>query len=652
MIQREIVKFVIPKWTLLMRHIVDYANERIDACSKCQAKCGCEWFQAAKNVVLDIPGEQYAEMTYEERASALHSSIEEPDNDCDQVSFDEMMKNVEALLQTAYFGMDADTLCEQLQLMVQLERRLQRLSPDCRDVFDAPIRAIVERSLGAIDYRFLKMKMDIFSLIENIHGDYHRTKILRQYHIEGVVNVLLAKARKMSVEEIVNYHGDFRNYVPPPPTLKELQDILDSDVLDDLPDLTVKEEGKKTGPKYYGGGEPVKTYVPSLTDTFLGMMNDSQTGDYVLAFTMSFGVDETSFPWDENEIFDTDFIDKHIVPPYLYEFPKMKELAQEIRKEIREHKNDEEQLQLYINRLLYDLRSLGYYLFPSDSDDAHSKLSITFSLAHYYKGYTLKEFSDLWEKAVANAEHEFEFGSEEYYDQIYDNMCMVPYDPLKDTSDRTFTGIAELRDLCSKFEAAIESALLLNNIKHDFMYFERECRAYLGWEVSEDDVAEYAGLTKTAVKRLAKTLGHSFQYEPEQETDKSEDAPAEDDLPFDIGNEKKAEPSVPTMPVVEDKRPKLEVCVPVELITDKSRPYWIKARDEGFLDDEFKYKGQKNEMALFASHISWIVYNEIKWKPFMKWCGYQYFSKAYGEVPSVSPDQLPDNFKKIEDFFK
>jgi len=90
-----------------MRHIVDYANERIDACSKCQAKCGCEWFQAAKNVVLDIPSEQYAEMTYEERANALHSSIEEPDNDCDQVSFDEMMKNVEALLQTAYVGMDA-----------------------------------------------------------------------------------------------------------------------------------------------------------------------------------------------------------------------------------------------------------------------------------------------------------------------------------------------------------------------------------------------------------------------------------------------------------------------------------------------------------------------------------------------------------------
>lgn len=635
-----------------MKHIVDYANERIDSCSRCPARHNCEWFQSAKNVVLNLPAEQYAEMTYEERANAVHSTIGEPCNDCDQVSFDEMMQSVEDLLQTAFVGMDVDTLCKQLQLMVQLERRLNRLSPDCRDVFDAPIRAIVERCLGAIDYQFLKMKMDIFSLIENIHGDYHRTKILRQYHIEGVVNVLLSKARKMSVEEIVNYHGDFRNYVPPPLTINDMPKPNTPDIFDDLPNLDDEDDSPIVEPVYFGGGEPSKLYVPSLTDTFLGMMNDSNTGDYVLAFTMSFGVDETSFPWDEKEIFDTDFINSHIVPPYLYEFPKMKQLAQEIRKEIRERRNDEEQLQLYINRLLYDLRSLGYYLFPTGSDDAHNKLSIIFSLAQYYKGYSLKEFCDLWETAVARAEQVYLCGSEQYYDEIYDEMTGFPYDPHKDQSDRTFTGIAELRNLCSKFEAAIESALLLNNIKHDFMYFERECRAYLGWEVSEDDVAEYAGLTKTAVKRLAKTLGHSFEYEPDQEAGDIAETPVEDDLPFGIGDDKKAEPSVPAAPVVEDKRPKLEDCVPAELITDKSRNYWIKARDDGFLDENFKFIGQKNEMAFFVSHLSLIVYREIRWKPFMEWSGYQYFSKTYGEFSSKPKDKLPENFKKIQDFFK
>lgn len=635
-----------------MDRIIQYAQERIDACVHCQARFACEWFQEAKKVVLDVTPEKYAEMTYEEIANAIHADMVVPDESCDQVSFDTMMQTVDDLLQEATVPSFSDDLRKLLQKMVQLERRLNRLPSDCRDVFDAPIRAIVERCLGVIDYKYLDMGLDIFSLIENIHGDYHRTKILRQYHIEGVVNILLAKAYKLSVEQIVSYYGSFRDFTPPAPACVPPPDFLELDIPDDMPAKAEPELHTLGEISAIAGNKSSQPYCPSLADTFLGMMNDSNTGDYVLAFTMSFGVDETSFPWDENEIFDTDFINKHIVPPYLYEFPKMKELAQEIRKEIRERRNDEEQVQLYINRLLYDLRSLGYYLFPTGSDDAHNKLSIIFSLAQYYKGYSLKEFSDLWETAVARAEDVYLCGSEQYYDEIYDEMTGLPYDPFKDQSDRTFTGIAELRNLCSKFEAAIESALLLNNIKHDFMYFESECRAYLGWEVNEDDVAEYAGLTKTAVKRLAKTLGHSFQYEPAQETDKSDNTPVEDDLPFAIGNDKKTEPSVPTMPVVEDKRPKLEDCVPVELITDKSRPYWIKARDEGFLDDEFKYKGQKNEMALFASHISWIVYNEIKWKPFMKWCGYQYFSKAYGEVPSVSPDQLPDNFKKIEDFFK
>ncbi len=591
-------------------------------------------------------------MTYEERANAIHSFIGGLDYDCGQVSFDEMMGNVEQMLRSAYVAMTADALCEQLQTMVQLERRLNRLSPDCRDVFDAPIKAIVERCLGAIDFHYLKMELDIFSLIENIHGDYHRLKILRQYHIEGVVNVLLSKAQKMSVEEIVNYDGDFHNYAQRPRTLQELQAMLDSDELDDLPAPSVKDEGEKKGPMFYGGGEPVNTYAPSLTDTFLGMMNDSKTGDYVLAVTMSFGIDETSLPWEENEIFDTEFIEKHIVPPYLYEFPKMKELAKEIRKEVREKKNDPEQLQMYFNRLFYDLRSLGYYLFPSWSDDAHSKLSIIFSLAERYSGYTLKEFSDKWENVVSEAEEKCEFGTDEYYDRIYGSMYGVVFDPFIVAGDRTLTGIAELRRLCSKFEAAVESALLLNNIKQDFMFFEDECRAYLGWEVSEDDVAEYAGLTKTAVKRLAKNLGHSFKYEPAKETEKSDDAPFKGGHSLGIGNDITAEPFVPAGPVIEDNRPKLEDCVPAELITDKSRPYWIKARDDGFLNDEFKYKGQKNEMALFASHISLLVYKEIKWKPFTKWSDYQYFSKSYGDVPDVSSDKLPENFKKIVDFFK
>lgn len=635
-----------------MDRIIQYAQERIDACVHCQARFACEWFQDAKKVVLDVTPEKYAEMTYEEIANTIHADMVEPDESCGQVSFDTMMQTVDDLLQGAIIPTLSRDLRNLLQKMVQLERRLNRLPSDCRDVFDAPIRAIVERCLGAIDYKYLDMGLDIFSLIENIHGDYHRTKILRQYHIEGVVNVLMSKAYKISVEEIIGHSGHFWDFVPPKKLPFPAPPVPEAVIPDDLPGLDDIDDDGIIEPTIIGDSDTSKPYIPSATETFLGMMNHSDTGDYVFAVTMSFGIDETSFPWDEKEEFDTDFIANHIVPPFIYEFPKMKEVAQEIRKEVKKRKKNEEELQLYLNGLLYDIGTLGYYLFPSWSDDAHTKLALIFDLSKRFSGYSLQTFSSIWERVVEDAGEVFIEGSDEYYNYIFREMYQVEPDPFMDLSDRTLTGIAELRKLCSQFEAAIESALLLNNIHHDFMYFESECRAYLGWEVSEDDVAEYAGLTKTAVKRLAKTLGHSFQYEPAKETGKSEDTPVEDDLPIGIGDDKKAEPSVPATPVIEDKRPKLEDCVPAELITDKSRHYWLKARDVGFLDDNFKFIGQKNEMALFASKISYLIYSEIRWNPFKKWSGYQWFSKAYGEVPQVSPDKLPENFKRIQDFFK
>ena len=631
-----------------MNRIIQYAQERIDACVHCQARYGCEWFKAAGQVVLDYPPEQYAQMTYEEIANAIHADIVEPDESCDQVSFDGMMQAVDEMLQDAYIPQLSEDLRKLLQKMVQLERRLNRLPSDCREVFDAPIRAIVERCLGAIDYKYLDMGLDIFSLIENIHGDYHRTKILRQYHIEGVVNVLLAKAYRMSVEEIIGYSRPFYEFIPPKPAAVPVLDFSALDLPDDLPGKAELDEPVIEEPTIIGGSDTSRPYVPSATETFLGMMNHSDTGDYVFAVTMSFGIDETSFPWDEKEEFDTDFIEKHIVPPFIYEFPKMKEVAQEIRREVKKRKKNEEELQLYMNGLLHDIGTLGHYLFPSWSDDAHTKLSLIFDLTKQYCGYSLQDFSRIWERVVEDAGEVVVEGTEEYYNFIFREMYQVESDPFKDLSDRTLTGIAELRKLCSQFEAAIESALLLNNIHHDFMYFENECRAYLGWEVSEDDVAEYAGLTKTAVKRLAKTLGHNFKYIPPAENieDELPDFLAPTDAPA-TEPEKKPATEEPIAP-----RPKLDDCVPAALITNESRPYWLKARDEGFLDVNFKYIGQKNEMALFASKISLLVFKEIRWVPFKKWANYEYFSKAYGEVPQVSEDKLPDNFKKIVDFFK
>ena len=50
-----------------------------------------------------------------------------------------------------------------LNKMARLEKRLKRLDPDCKDVFDAPVRAVVERCLSAIDYYFLWLPHNIIN---------------------------------------------------------------------------------------------------------------------------------------------------------------------------------------------------------------------------------------------------------------------------------------------------------------------------------------------------------------------------------------------------------------------------------------------------------------------------------------------------------
>ena len=47
-----------------MDRIIQYAQERIDACVHCQARYACEWFKDAKKVVLDTTGTMLAEVKW------------------------------------------------------------------------------------------------------------------------------------------------------------------------------------------------------------------------------------------------------------------------------------------------------------------------------------------------------------------------------------------------------------------------------------------------------------------------------------------------------------------------------------------------------------------------------------------------------------
>lgn len=502
-----------------------------------------------------------------------------------------MMQEVDKLLQLANYPTTSHELCRLLQRMVQLERRLLRLSPECRDVFDAPVKAIVERCLGALDYRYLTMHLDIFSLIENIHGDYHRTKILRQYHIEGVVNVLLSKARKLTVEEIVNYSGDFRNYVPPTNTLPTAP----------VPHLVIKPDEEKTQqPKTsateftleLSGASVIDKYSHPhhATSSFIDFMNSADVLDYTRAFVMNFGFDPT-IEGEVSDFFDSDFISSNLVPRREFVFPNMKEVCREITKEVKARKSNDGRLGIYIYSLCNQLSDIARLLFPQEEDDSQQKLKLLLDFAERFNDFSLKRFTEAWEDASSMAEREAVNNPEKYISILFCRMVAKEITTDRGKPEHALTGIMELRTLYRQYESAIEAALLLNKVKNSIFDYQTESGICFLRSLYPNHIAELTGLTVTAVKGLAKSLGHPLTFTPKVTTKEEIKEPDEC-----ISREEQLTGKELPEPVASQLPENLQ---PVSA-------YFEAMREAGYINDDYKWirtRNHTNYHAVWASKI-------------------------------------------------
>ncbi|MBO4475706.1 MAG: hypothetical protein J5737_03180 [Bacteroidales bacterium] len=197
-----------------MNTIIAFVNHVIDVCVKCRHREECEWFQGAGRVILDdLTPEQYSRMTHEKIAARIHADVPAPPEICGQYTFDGMMEYLDEQLRNAQMPQNTEELLDLHYKISQLWRRLGRIPRDCRDPFDAPIHAIIDRVIAALDYHFLKLHLDIIDILLEAHHDYDRATHLRRDRVQGVVRVLLATAHKLTYEEIVAYKGDFKDYV-------------------------------------------------------------------------------------------------------------------------------------------------------------------------------------------------------------------------------------------------------------------------------------------------------------------------------------------------------------------------------------------------------------------------------------------------------
>lgn len=532
-----------------MKNIIDFANSTIDACVKCDYRPKCQWFGiVAENVVLDdITPEEYASLTYEEIATKIHANAGNPV--CgEQKSLDEILETIESMLEHATIPNFSQELITLLNKMSRLEKRLKRLPEDCRDVFDSVIRAIVERCLSAIDYYFLDSGIDVYPLIQNIHADYRRTKMLHQYYLEGVVNVLLAKAKKLTLEQIVSWKDPLWQLRG-----GDIMPSVDLNTLDlgDFEDTTVPPEAyepvDERDDNHFVAESPVlmatiKTLNPHpVTRSFIKYITSPEVTNYVKAFSMSFGFD-ASPARSINDFFDPEFISKNITPRMDFEFENMSGVYKEITQEVRQRKQDEGQLHIYICSLFSEVNYIGLLLFPRYNDPGQQKRYMLFDMIDVFYDHSRKDFSNAWAGAMSNTEKKYSINDKEFFSELVEAVGDFLLTNSVPEHDRSMTGVAELRKLYRHFIAAIEAALLINKIDHNCLYYGLDVGSCYTRNIPYEFIPGLTGLSQHAIENLSNNLGHNIVRPGELEFFKSSYPDLEEEYWENVQDEQPAAP--------------------------------------------------------------------------------------------------------------
>ena len=561
-----------------MDRIIQYANKVLDKCSKCANRGCCHWIvRAAENVVLkNCTPEQYAQMTYEEIANRIHEIVGNP-TACLQDSYDSIMHYVEQLLEEANYPILSKDLLDIVNKMVKLEQRLKRLDPVCRDAFDAPIRSIVERSLSALDYHFLDMGIDISSLILSIHSDYHRTRILNQYYIETAVNVLLAKAKRVSVEDIITCNVPLVSLAFPltPST---------SPVPSDPAESQRSEQNK-----------PIKSWVDEFTDLIVS----NATFDFLGAVIAYMGYSPfTCYGYADEELRKF-FIAKGTASSELYIFYEMQKVYEEIESAVREKKDDDFALKLYMAEILSPFSQLASGLFGKARNESMRATQAFIDISPFFRSYSLDEFKERWDKAVAEVSALKTTSEESFYNDVaslmvnkYDDIPINEHGPLTYCLD----AISDILFRLTDFESCIEAALLRNHVEHDYHYYEEFARINLGSQVSDQGIFRFAGITPAAIQSLSKDLKHNIRFA------------VRDGESIDEFYERLAEGQQP-----EGKRGDEEY-VPLPNCLEVARPYLNALRSIGYLNTRYgwaKLNGTTNNHAILVAKVICNKYPDI-----------------------------------------
>ena len=634
-----------------MQRIIDFANKTIDTCVHCKYQSSCHWFvAAAENVVLDdITPEQYASMTYEEIANKNFENSGVP-LECYQVSFDDMMLKVEDLLEEADMPYNSRDLVAILNKMSRLERRLLRIDPEARDVFDAPIRAIVERCLAAIDYHFLYIGVDVSALIEDIHKNYHRSRMLSQFYLGSAVKVLLSKACKPTIEQIVSCQGELSQLIPPEPlppyplppgfyevepaSNKASEDNQKKDEENNIPEAEPSKsvEIKNTVKKHSLDIPKGLSAVEEVILRFAGWPGK----DPITAFLIKAGYSDFVFGdmWDVEGITQEEWADANYDNWKRYQFTRWAELKAELSAEIKTRVNDELELKKYICGLITPFDRFYYFDRVKTDIKALLEAENILDCFTFPPSFSIEQFMVFWREVINKLREDDEtenYSLEDYVKEIRKRYDERLFDEAVDEEVEEALAFETRLRFPDQYCGLIAGCLLENGAKLEYMDYQDMCGVNLVPQLDSWQVSRAMGWTEELVfsynpKRIEQSCFYSYENDDEKPS----------------SNENETVVKVSFGDILE---------LPTEFQSRKAAEIWEKAFKVGLIDEHFHFKGSQVERALFAGDLSMALFGKIDWITIGKWDKYRYFPQKYGIISVKHREDLSEHGKLIYDLF-
>ena len=476
----------------------------VDICVHCAESDGeiCRWLKELSEKTVQSSGvspDNYMSMTYEEEALLLHKEAMHPTCKL-QVSFRELLDEVEERLDSdVVIPVYSKELQRLFKRMKKIEKRLERLPDAIETVFRAPVQAIIERCLTHIDYFYLQNGLDIYPLIQNVHGNHKREYLLHENYIEDIVDTLLEKKQEIAIEDILMATGD----------LRELGNITSPTLMS--PNTPTKENDEITDNVVRALFDP-NIDKKHTVDECVEYLANIRVLMFLQAVALSFDclVDSPIMEKMEKD----NFIKTGLALEQNTVFPWMDDIAYEISAEVRKRKDDEHALNVYISELLYNFYGISLALFPKDDSFSPVELIVVQGLAHTYRRYSFESFCALFNKAKEKASAAYDKADNGYYETIRTLMLNEFFDETIDNNaDDVLANLCNLTSCYTLFESALEAALLLNGIEHDYKYYENISNVRLMQSVSEASLSGLLDMTPAAIIKLANDLRHNILIE-------------------------------------------------------------------------------------------------------------------------------------------